>query len=249
MQFYSLTDRGKIREVNEDSCYAGTVGAYTLLILADGMGGHRGGAIASKKAIEITRKILEQSLTGKMLPGQIMLLLSDALCEANREIIALTKNAPTLVGMGTTCDICLLAKNIAYIAHIGDSRIYRFSKSHGTLTKLTKDHSLVEYMIETGTITEEEAIHHPQKNIILRALGTEKEVEVDISHVKLKKGDTLLLCSDGLYKTLPNEEILATILRYSDNVENAAKMLTHVVQSKQRRGQDNTTVAVLKFLK
>lgn len=244
MQFYSLTDRGKLREVNEDACYAGNIGPYTLLILADGMGGHRGGATASKKAIEKIREILEQSLTEKMLPGQIMLLLSDALREANREIIALSRNVPTLIGMGTTCDICLLVKNIAYIAHIGDSRIYKLSGGHGTLTRLTKDHSLVEYMIETGAITEEEAVHHPQKNVILRALGTAEDTEADVFYEKFSPGDTLLMCSDGLTNML-EENVVLEILSSEENPESAAQIL--IDKANDAGGQDNITVVIAKI--
>ncbi len=241
MQFYSLTDRGMLRENNEDNCYSGEIGGYTLLVVADGMGGHRGGETASRKAIETVVAGLEDALTPKMLPGQIMLLLSEVLENANREIIAISKEAPELVGMGTTCDICLIAKNTAYIAHIGDSRIYKLSSKKGSLTRLTKDHSLVEYMIETGTITEEEALNHPQKNIILRALGTSPETDADVSYEKLSPGDILLMCSDGLTNMLTEEDICKIIS--SDNTpEEKAKEL--VRRANETGGTDNITVVI-----
>lgn len=240
MQFYSLTDRGMLRENNEDRCYAGKFGDYTLLIVADGMGGHLGGETASRKAIETVVSEVENALSKKMLPGQIMLLLSEVLEKANQEIIALSKMDSALVGMGTTCDICLIAKNTAYIAHIGDSRIYKLSKKDN-FTRLTKDHSLVEYMIETGTITEEEALNHPQKNIILRALGTSPESEADISYEKLSPGDTLLMCSDGLTNML-TEEVIFEIISSKNTPEEKAKEL--VRRANEAGGADNITVVI-----
>ncbi len=240
MQFYSLTDRGMLRENNEDNCYSGEIGGYTLLVVADGMGGHRGGETASKKAIETVVSGLSNALTQKMLPGQIMLLLSEVLEKANHEIIALSKKDSSLVGMGTTCDICLIAKNTAYIAHIGDSRIYKLTRK-GNFTRLTKDHSLVEYMIETGTITKEEALNHPQKNIILRALGTSTETDADVSYEKLSPGDSLLMCSDGLTNMLTEEDICKIIS--SDNTpEEKAKEL--VRRANETGGTDNITVVI-----
>ncbi len=240
MQFYSLTDRGMLRENNEDRCYSGELGGYTLLVVADGMGGHLGGETASRKAIETVVSGLENALGKKMLPGQIMLLLSEVLEKANEEIIALSKKDSALVGMGTTCDICLIAKNTAYIAHIGDSRIYKLNKKDN-FKRLTKDHSLVEYMIETGTITEEEALNHPQKNIILRALGTSPEAEADVSYEKLSPGDTLLMCSDGLTNML-TEEVICEIISSKNTPEEKAKEL--VRRANEAGGADNITVVI-----
>ena len=241
MQFYSITDRGKHREINEDSCLAKTINEYTLLILADGMGGHHGGETASSKAIEVVAEMIEEKLAQKMLPGQIMLLLSDALRKANEEIIAISKIDESLSGMGTTCDICLVFKNTAYIAHIGDSRVYKIPKNHKSMVKLTKDHSLVEYMIETGAITEEEAANHPQKNIILRALGSAGEVNADIFHEKLSPGDVLLMCSDGLTNMVSEEVVFETVSSEA-SLENCGKKLVELAN--EAGGKDNITVVI-----
>ncbi len=241
MRFCSITDRGQLREINEDSCYSKNINEYTLLVLADGMGGHRGGETASSKAIEVIASMLEENLSSKMLPGQIMLLISEALENANREILALSKSDPSLVGMGTTCDICLVFKNTAYIAHIGDSRVYKISDKKTSIKKLTKDHSLVEYMIETGAITREEAINHPQKNIILRALGSEEEMNADIFHEKLSPGDVLLMCSDGLTNMVSEETVLNTVSS-EKKPENCAKKLVKLANA--AGGRDNITVVV-----
>lgn len=242
MQFYSLSDRGKLRQNNEDCCLAKQLGNYTLLILADGMGGHKGGETASRKAIEEIFAMLEQKLTEKMLPGQIMLLLSESLQYANETILALSKSDSSLIGMGTTCDVCLISKNTAYIAHIGDSRVYKISK-HSVLSRLTKDHSLVEYMLEAGTITPEEAVHHPQKNIILRALGASEQIEVDVSHEKILPGDVLLLCSDGLTNMLDEETITQTVSDLKTPEEIAGKL---VQLANDAGGADNITVVIAK---
>lgn len=244
MQLYSITDRGKLRENNEDCCLAKEIGSYTLLILADGMGGHKGGEIASRKAIEEISAIMEKNLTEKMLPGQIMLLLSEALESANKQIISLSKSDSKLVGMGTTCDVCVISKNTVYIAHIGDSRVYKISKKSNSIRKLTKDHSLVEYMIESGAITPQEALNHPQKNVILRALGTSEDIEVDISHEKLSSDDVVLLCSDGLTNML-DESVIAQIVSEGTTPEDSAEKLVQLAN--EAGGADNITVVIAKY--
>ena len=241
MRYFSTSDRGMIREINEDYCFSGELNGYILFILADGMGGHKGGEKASKKAIETIISVLTEKLTEKMIPGQIMLLLSEALECANREIISLAKADATLSGMGTTCDICMIAKSTAYIAHIGDSRVYKISKKSGDAKKLTKDHSLVEYMIETGTITREESVNHPQKNVILRALGTSPEVNADVFFTKLSQDDVLLMCSDGLTNMLSESDIAKVILS-STSPEDSAKELIQMANA--AGGNDNITVVV-----
>lgn len=242
MQFYSISDRGRLRQNNEDFCLAKQLGNYTLLILADGMGGHKGGETASRKAIEEISAVIEEKLTEKMLPGQIMMLLSEALESANEKILTLSKSDSSLVGMGTTCDVCLILKNTAYIAHIGDSRVYKISKS-GALGRLTRDHSLVEYMLEKGTITPEEAVHHPQKNIILRALGASEQIDIDVSHEKISSGDVLLLCSDGLTNML-DEKTIAQTVSEEKSPEQIARELVQLAND--AGGADNITVIIAK---
>jgi len=238
MRFYSVSDRGKLRENNEDSCFVKEIGDFTVLVLADGMGGHNCGETASSTAISEISALLSEKLKGKMLPGQIMLLLSEAMDKANEKIFELAKNDATLSGMGTTCDICIVFKETAYVAHVGDSRVYKISQS-GKAKRLTKDHSLVEYMLDAGTITPEEALHHPQKNIILRALGTAKTVEADVFHEKLKEGDSLLLCSDGL-TNMVDEETVFGIITEEKNPEKSAVRLVQLAN--EAGGTDNITV-------
>ena len=239
MQFYSITDRGKIRTHNEDCCFSKQTEDFTILILADGMGGHKGGEIASSTAIEKASSYLEENLQKKLIPAQIYSALSEAVKRANEAVYSVSEKEADLSGMGTTLDICIVTGDCAYIAHIGDSRVYKIAPQK-KITPLTKDHSLIEYMIETGTITREEAANHPQKHIITRALGTEKNAEADIFQTKLKKNDILLLCSDGLTNMLSDEEILYEIGKSSP--EEGAQRLVKLAND--AGGTDNITVIV-----
>lgn len=241
MQFYSITDCGKKRENNEDFCIAKKVGDYTVLILADGMGGHNGGETASRKATETIFSFMEENLKEKLLPGQIMLLLSDALEKANSEIFNLSRENTLLSGMGTTAEVCIITKGKAYIAHIGDSRVYKISDK-SAIKKLTKDHSLVEYMIENGTLTPEEASFHPQKNVITRALGISAEIDADIFFEKLGKNDSLILCSDGL-SNMVGEDTILNVMSSSASAEEIAKALVRLAND--AGGSDNITAIVL----
>lgn len=239
MQFYSITDKGKTRTNNEDSCFSKQTEDFTILILADGMGGHKGGEIASNTAILKVSSHLEEMLHKKLIPAQICSILSDAVKKANDAVYEISKTEPELNGMGTTLDVCVVTGDTAYIAHIGDSRVYQITP-HKKITPVTKDHSLIEYMIETGTITREEAAYHPQKHIITRALGTDETANADIFQIKLKKSDILLLCSDGLTNMLTDEQILSVMTK------NSLKKGLHLLvdMANDAGGTDNITVIV-----
>lgn len=240
MQFYSISDRGKQRFNNEDCCIAKQIGQYTVLILADGMGGHSGGEIASSKAIETVLALLQERLNRPLIPAQIFSLLSQALDSANENIYRLSQSDALLDGMGTTIDICVIYEGTSYIAHIGDSRVYHITPE-GKINRLTKDHSLMEYMIEKGELTPQEAQHHPQKNVITRALGTSPQTQEDTAIVKLADGDRLLLCSDGLTNMLGEKDICSVILQ-SHTPEDAAKEL--IRRANDAGGDDNITVII-----
>lgn len=242
MQFFSISDQGRIRENNEDCALAKEIAPYTLLALADGMGGHKAGEIASKLAIEEVSLLLAEGLREKMLPGQIMLLLSETMDKVNTKIFTHSQSDSALVGMGTTCDVCLIFKNTAYISHVGDSRVYKVSAS-GNIKKLTKDHSLIERMLDNGTITPQEAINHPQKNVILKAIGISSSVEPDIFHSKISPGDVLLLCSDGLTNMVDDGTIARTVSEGASPEEIAKKL---VQLANDAGGTDNITVIIAK---
>lgn len=240
MQFYSVSDRGKQRFNNEDCCVAKQIGNYTVLILADGMGGHSGGEIASSKAIEAVLAVLQERLCRPLIPAQIFSILSSSLEGANESIYRLSQSDASLDGMGTTIDICVICDGSCYIAHIGDSRVYHITPD-GNIKRLTKDHSLMEYMIEKGELTPEQAQHHPQKNVITRALGTSPQTEEDNVIVKLKEGDRLLLCSDGLTNMLDEKDICRVILESPDPETSAQELIR---RANDAGGDDNITVIV-----
>lgn len=240
MQFFSISDTGKIRKSNQDSAIAKEIGSFVLLALADGMGGHSGGEVASSLAIEEISSVISGKLAEKMLPGQIMLLLSEALEKANSKIREVAEGDRSLSGMGTTCDVCIATKNKLYVAHIGDSRVYKISKD-GTIKKLTRDHSLVELMIENGTISPEEAVNHPQKNIILQALGISDSIDPDVFQEKISPRDVILLCSDGLTNML-DEETIAQAAISGKKPSGIAEKLVELAND--AGGRDNITVVI-----
>ena len=218
-----------------------------IVVLCDGMGGMNGGEIASALT---TKTIYEDYL--KSNPTDIPKFLKEEVRKTDTMVYELKDELNRPMGSGSTL-LCIVVDNgKLFWVSVGDSRIYIIRNRE--MVQVTEDHNyylLLKKKAESGQITFEEAANDPKAEALISFIGIGKESPIDNNEqpFPLQDGDIVLLCSDGLYKTLPDEEILSTILRYSDNVESAAKMLTHVVQSKQKRGQDNTTVAVLKFLK
>ena len=239
MQFFSLSDCGKRRKNNEDFAIAQIFKDYIILILADGMGGHNGGEIASGCGAETALSSIKSKLKDSLTPQEILDILSKAVKRANLEILA-EAQASSLTGMGTTMDICIIKEQSAYIAHVGDSRVYKIS-SDKKITRITRDHSLVEFMLESGAITPEEAQHHPQKNVITRALGTNKNVDVDTFTTDISEGEKLLLCSDGL-TNMVEESRIAKIVATENSLEQIAHTL--VSEANTKGGVDNITVIV-----
>ena len=239
MEVSSATSVGCIRSLNEDSFFVsepdskGTV----LAIVADGMGGHNAGEVASGKAVGILQNGIfkETDMSAKD-------VLIKAVEDANQEIYEMSINKKNLSGMGTTITACLAMENSVTAVQVGDSRLYLIRKDK--ISQVTKDHSLVEMLVENGTITKEEAKNHPQKNIITRAVGTDKTVEADIYEFSVKKGDTVLLCSDGLVNMVDDEEILS-VIKSAETLDAAANTL--VSQAEKAGGTDNITVILIRF--
>ena len=242
MQFYKLTDCGIRRENNEDFCAAETILGYTVLIVADGMGGHNGGEVASRHAVETVMESIRKNIRKSSDSKEIYEIMRKAISCANSEILEMAQKEETLEGMGTTIDVCIADEVSAHIAHIGDSRVYKIDKD-GVVSRITRDHSLIEYMLEAGTITPDEAAEHPQRNMITRALGTEEAVEADVYESPLHEGDILLLCSDGLTNMVSEEEV-GLIVTASESVQEAAETL--VKRANESGGMDNITVIVAK---
>lgn len=222
----SATDIGRVRERNEDSVLVDP----PLYVVADGMGGHRGGQVASQVALETMEELATEG------PGS----LADHVHRANRAVWDRSVEDERLSGMGTTLTAARIDGASALIAHVGDSRAYLLRD--GMLRQLTTDHTLVDRMVKSGEITEAEAEVHPHKNVLTRALGTDEQVEVDEDSIALVDGDRLLICSDGLTGMVTEDQIQA-ILENSDHPQQAADRL--VKAANRAGGIDNISVVVL----
>lgn len=228
----SQSDKGKVRSSNQDSGYSGT----NLYVVADGMGGHAGGDIASALATQHVAKIDDVYPDS----DQAMSSLLDAMREANRNLSDTVSKFNYLAGMGTTMDAVIFTGSIANIAHIGDSRVYLMRDSK--LTQITKDHTFVQQLIDAGKLTEEEALVHPRRNVILRVLGdTSEEPEFDIHQIEVQPGDRLLLCSDGLCGVVPNY-LIEENMKVA-NLDEAIELL--IDEAKEYGAPDNVTVLLL----
>lgn len=238
---YAKSDKGKIREINQDSYYiSNSLDEIQLYILADGMGGYNGGEIASSLAIQTAKSYIENNF--KDIPkdrDSIIQLLGSSMEYANMIVYEKSKENPELQGMGTTLEICLIYNNKVYIGHVGDSRIYRIRKQF--IRKLTQDHSYVQKLVKEGTITNEQADHHPQKNMLMKALGCNAFVEPDVMVKGFLKDDVLIICSDGLSNLVKQDTIYEMA---SKNIEQATKDLVQLAND--RGGYDNITVIVIK---
>lgn len=239
MKYYGITDKGMIREQNQDCIYLSENLKYNLYILADGMGGANAGDIASKKSIEYVKEYISQNYIIEN-ENNIKELLKNSITYANMKIYKLSKLKKEYEGMGTTLVVALYLNNKIYIAHVGDSSAYRIRKD--IIRKITKDHSYVQKLLDDKSITKKEAKDHPKKNILLRAVGCEENVEVDVTMKKLQINDYLLLCSDGLTNMLKDKEILLTINTLND-CESICKKLVSL--SNDRGGYDNISIILL----
>ena len=243
MSFYMDSDRGNVRQNNEDSFLFEQFEKLNILILADGVGGHEDGEIASGYAVNI---VMEYIKSNYKLYSDYLHLLVDAFCEANKVIyeINLEKNSEenkiSNRLMGTTLEVLLFDGDVLYFGHVGDSRIYI---KDDNFRLLTKDHSLVQYLYSSGALTEEEVKNYNDKNSILRATGMEKHVEVDVSSVRIKPKDIILVCSDGLTNELDDDKISEMLdFKYS-----AKEMVDNIISTvKNGLARDNVTVGIFK---
>ena len=240
MKSFYLTDTGKVRNHNEDSVtILKNANNEYLLIVADGMGGHRAGEVASSLVLtHLGKRFTETSTIGSKIDG--INWIRDNIAEINKEIIDYTKENPESTGMGTTCVLALLTKEFLIFGNVGDSSGFVFK--NGKLTKVTKDHTLVNLLIDAGDLTEEEAKYHPKKNVLMKALGTFDKVDIDISEVDTNV-DGILLCSDGLTNMLSKEQIEKVL--NDEELEIEEKLIKLIRKSNARGGQDNISVAYL----
>ena len=239
MKLAGKTDVGRVRRENQDDFRAGELpGGAAWGLVCDGMGGARGGREASHGACDVIERCFQDQY-GRCLPGAEEQFLTQALENANHAIFQKSAREEALAGMGTTVVCALVRDGRAHICYAGDSRAYLFHA--GRLHQLTHDHSYVQELVDCGTITAEEAEHHPQKNIITRALGVDYRLGPDCTSVVVVRGDMLLLCTDGLTNALPAakiEQLMAQTPFYDlpDRLIEAAN---------DAGGQDNITAVLL----
>lgn len=240
MQVFAKSDIGRERKLNEDSYFASSPkDRIKLFILADGMGGYNGGEVASKMAVEAVKKYVQEHFEESKISKEAMEeLLAQAVKYSNDVVYKKSQSKKDLNGMGTTLDVCLIYNSRIYIAHIGDSRVYRIRKDF--MRKLTKDHSYVQTLIEDGTITKEEAFNHPKKNMLTKALGCTPEIEPDVFSKTFIKDDIILMNSDGLTNMVRENEIYGII---KNDKENATESL--IQKANENGGYDNITVVII----
>ncbi|MGL4990391.1 MAG: Stp1/IreP family PP2C-type Ser/Thr phosphatase [Sarcina sp.] len=230
-----VTDIGNVRQINEDYGDYQINENYKLFVVADGMGGHNAGEVASKMAVENVLRFVKENY-GEINNNEILI---EAVAEANYDVYIHSKKSNNLSGMGTTIAAILITDECTRVINIGDSVCYGIDKN--SIDKITKDHSLVQELLDSGSITVEEARNHPRKNIITRALGTNIRVEVDQFTVPNGIYDYFVLCTDGLSNEVSESEI-ANEIRWANNLEKSCIRL--VEMAKNAGGKDNITVLV-----
>lgn len=247
------SDTGKIYEHNEDSVFAysrpenkGDI--LALLIVADGIGGHKAGEVASQLAIKIIHGEFEQYIEDDSAissPLQMETFLQNAIQKANSAIYDYAKEYPIEAdNLGCTLTCTIIRGDVSVIANVGDSRTYHLRNKE--LQQVTDDHSLVAEMVKKGIVAPEDVFTHPYRSVITRALGNENEVEVDVKIRLLEKGDRLLLCSDGLWEMLKSDEKISKYLQSGNPLETIAKDL--IQDANDNGGADNISVVIAEIL-
>jgi len=237
MRWARITDTGLVRTLNEDSLLV--LPGIGLFAVADGMGGHRAGEVASRMALQLMERDLIRRLASGENPENALV---NSIKEANRSIYDQAGRNPGWAGMGTTVTACLMRDGQILVAQVGDSRAYLLRD--GGIALLTEDHSLVWELLKNGGITEEQALVHPQRNVLTRALGTEPSLAVDLYRVKAGPGDMLLLCTDGLTEYLRPDDIHLTV-RNSPELDAAARNLLE--KALRSGGADNITIVLVEL--
>lgn len=239
MRIFAKTDKGIIRTDNQDAYINGTLSdGAVYAVVCDGMGGVSGGNVASDIAVKAIKEEIFKKYTENLSDTQIRRLYIDAIDIANSIIYEIASKEKTLTGMGTTVVAVLIKNNIAHILHAGDSRAYIIADNN--IRQLTKDHSYVQDMVDMGQLTSEEAKRHPKKNIITRAIGIEKNIDVEYTNIAFNKNDILLICTDGLTNHVDDNEIFKII---QEGADGACDKL--IAKAKSLGGSDNITIVLI----
>jgi serine/threonine protein phosphatase PrpC len=242
MKYGVESDKGRVRELNEDyfNILAGHPNIPLTMMIADGMGGHNSGEIASKMAVECVSNYILKNPDKISSEKNIEENIIDVVNRANDAVYTGSLKNVEYSGMGTTMIVSVVLNNKMYIGHVGDSRVYLIRE--GTIKRLTTDHSYIEELIKNGSLTREQAENHPQKHIITRALGCEEIIEVDFYTCELHKNDIFVLCTDGLTNMISEQKIMEVVCRHKDP-QQACKELVELAN--KNGGIDNITVIVL----
>ena len=239
MKIQSFTDTGRVRDMNQDAFKTGFFkdgGAWA--VVCDGMGGVSGGQIASGICINEVSSHIEKGYRKSMSMKSVKNLLVSAITAANIKVFETASENKEYLGMGTTVVAVVILNGFAAVAHVGDSRAYFINDE---IKQITRDHSVVQYLIDTGRITKEAAKTHPDRNVITRAVGVNPEVDIDVDIIPINEGETILICSDGLYEYISENEML-DMIKNPDEDEPAKKLLD---MANEAGGKDNITVVTV----
>lgn len=240
MEVFTKTDIGLVRKENQDSSAYSVISSDCVwAVVCDGMGGANGGKTASSTAVNYISECIGREYRDDMDDEALSELLINAVDEASLKIYKLAMEDYDLAGMGTTCDLVFVRGSVAHVVHVGDSRTY--SIRNGRILQITEDHSLVQEMVRRGELTPDQAMNHPNKNLITRALGISHDVHIDYIEAEFSQGDTLLICSDGLSNYVSKADMVRTV------EENEGELMidTLVEIAKRHGGHDNITVTVI----
>ncbi len=239
MKAYATTDVGKCREVNQDYvfCSMEQVGKLpNLFVVADGMGGHRAGDIASRHTVEVLLEEIKNSDADNPIT-----IISNAIAVANKQLLELAGEAEEYYGMGTTLVVCTVISDVIYIANVGDSRLYVYDEG---LQQITRDHSLVEEMVTLGKLERSEARVHEKKNIITRAVGGSEEVIADFFEAEVRSGNSIIMCSDGL-TNMVEDPVIEEVLGSGADIEEKANQL--LKYANENGGKDNIAIVIIEL--
>lgn len=243
MRFAAKSDKGMVREINEDSynIIGGRPGEPLAFIIADGMGGHNSGEVASKMAVEFAGDYIQQFPGSFCREESIPTAIQEVMEKANISVYSRSKEHEANSGMGTTFIIAVVCEKKLFIGHVGDSRVYLIRESR--IERVTTDHSFIEELIRNGSLTREEAENHPGRNVITRALGCSEDMQIDIYSCDMMEKDSFLLCTDGLTNMLCEDEIKEIIERFDEPGLICSEL---VRRANENGGEDNITVIVIK---
>jgi serine/threonine protein phosphatase PrpC len=236
VSWHGISHPGMVRPLNEDSFSCVSLGKWSLYVVADGMGGHDAGEIASRLAVETVCKEMENHTKKN---EDLLKIVEDVVQRANLEVNK--EGVQRGSNMGTTLALALVADDTAYVANVGDSRVYWME--NGSIAQITRDHSLVAKLVDAGKLTKEEARNHPKSNLLYRTIGTDEHIKVDTFRVALNKGGNLMLCTDGLWNEVSDEDIYKLVSSEKD-VRSASEELIRMAN--ENGGRDNITAIVVK---